>query len=170
MPDTTPIYGFPYPCVNEAIDYADFADLANAIDAKLFELQADEDLALGRYSTVLDVAPQAGIAVNVDTVLANANATYVIPAAGVYLVFATYTMVTATTITSARFRVRLNGVQVFGRTFNFEFGNLPAEIHVPPAPLICATGDTISYTFLYQGSGTATVSFRHVPRMIVRIA
>ncbi len=170
MPGVTPIYGFPYPCVSEPVDFTDFADLANAIDAKYVELQADEDLALNRYNTVLDVASQAGIVVNVDTALTNPNATYVIPADGVYLVFATYTMVTATTITSARFRVRLNGVQVFGRTFNFEYGNIVSEIHVPPAPLICATGDTISYTFLYQGSGTATVSFRHVVRMITRIA
>ncbi len=170
MPDVTPIYEFPYPCVDELVDFADFAALADAIDTKYFDLQADADLATGRYNTTFDVAAQAGIAVAVDTVLTNANATYVIPAAGVWLVFATFTMNTATTITSARLRVRLNGVQIFGRTFNFEFGNVTTFVHVPPTPLICATGDTISFTFLYQGTGTASVSLNYTPRMIVRIA
>jgi hypothetical protein len=88
-----------------------------------------------------------------------------------YLVFANYNLQIATTITSGRFRVRLNGVQVFGRTFNFEFGGATnPEIAIPPGPLICATGDTVSFTFLYQGTGTATVSFNYVPRMIARIA
>ena len=170
MPEVTPIYGFPYPCASEPVDFADFAALANAIDTKYAELLTDTDIALNRYNSVQNVTTQAGIAVGVDTVMTNPNATYVIPAAGVYLVFATYTMVTATTITSARFRVRLNGVQVFGRTFNFEFGNITTFVHLPPVPLICATGDTISFTFLYQGTGTASVSFNYVPRMIVRIA
>lgn len=170
MPETTPIYSFPYPCVSEAVDFADFANLANAIDTKLFELQADEDLAVGRYNATFNVAAQAGIAVGVDTVLTNPNATYVIPAAGVYLVFGTYTMNAATTITSARLRVRLNGVQIFGRTFNFEFGNIPTFVHIPPAPLICATGDTVSFTFLYQGSGTASVTLQYTARMVTRIA
>lgn len=170
MPGATPIYGFPYPCVDEAVDFADFAALANAIDAKYLELQADEDLALNRYNATFNVAAQAGIAVAVDTVLTNADATYVIPAAGVYLVFGTYTLNSATTITSARFRVRLNGVQIFGRTFNYEFGNLSTLVHIPPAPLICATGDTISFTFLYQGTGTASVSLQYTVRMVTRIA
>ena len=170
MPGATPIYSFPYPCVDEPVDFADFANLANAIDTKLFELQADEDLALNRYNATFIVTSQAGIAVGVDTVMTNPNATYVIPAAGVYLVFATYNLTAATTITSARFRVRLNGVQIFGRTYNFEFGALNTLVHIPPAPLICATGDTVSFTFLYQGSGTATVAFGYTPRMIVRIA
>jgi hypothetical protein len=61
-------------------------------------------------------------------------------------------MITATTITSARFRVRLNGVQVFGRTFNFEFGNINTTFTIPSGPLICATGDTVSFTFIYHGS------------------
>jgi hypothetical protein len=169
MPGVTPIYSFPYPCVDEPVDFADFAALADAIDAKYLELQADEDLATGRYSATFQVATQAGIVVNVDTVMTNPDATYVIPAAGVYLVFASVNMITATTITSARFRVRLNGVQVFGRTFNFEFGNINTTFTIPSGPLICATGDTVSFTFIYQGSGTASVSFNYTPRMIVRI-
>lgn len=171
MPDTTPIYGFPFPCVNEVVDFADFADLANAIDAKYLDLQADADLAVGRYNTFFDVATQAGIAVNVDTVMANANATYVIPAAGVWAVFATATLNAVTTITSSRFRVRLNGVQIFGRTFNHEPGGTSINtLHVAPGPLICAVGDTVSFTFLYQGTGTASVSFQYAVRMLTRIA
>lgn len=170
MPDVTPIYEFPYPCVDEPVDFADFAALADAIDAKYLELQDDADLAVGRYNDTFQVASQAGIVVNVDTVMTNADATYVIPAAGVYLVFASVNMITATTITSARFRVRLNGVQIFGRTFNFEYGSVNTTFTIPPGPLICATGDTVSFTFLYQGSGTATVSFNYTARMIVRIA
>ena len=170
MPGATPIYGFPYPCAVEPITAASFSNLANAIDTKLADVQADADLALNRYNTKFSVASQAGIGAGVDTVMTNPNASYVVPASGVYLVVCQFQFVTATTISAARVRVRVNGVQIYGRSFNFEYGNSGTFIEVPPAALVCAAGDTISFTFLYTGTGTATVSFTYHPRMVVRIA
>lgn len=171
MPGTTPIYGFPYPCVNEAVDFTDFTALGNAIDAKLLEVQADANHAIGRYNSTQFAGAQAGIAVNVDTVLTNPGAQYVVPEAGVYLAMVDVNVTAATTINSARLRVRLNGVSQYGRTFNYEVGVLGKFWQVPSGPLVAtAAGDTISCTFLYQGSGTATVQIYLSVRQAVRIA
>jgi hypothetical protein len=170
MPGVTPIYSFPYPCASDLVTFADFSNLANAVDSKLFDLQADADLALNRYNGTFNVATQAGIAAGVDTVLTNPASSYVIPAAGIYLINSRFNMVTATTITSGRASVRVNAVRIYGRTFNFEYGSIGTFIDVPPTPLVCATGDTITFTFLYSGTGTASVGFGYSTRMIVRIA
>jgi hypothetical protein len=170
MPGATPIYGFPYPCSNDLITAASFSNLANAIDTKLADVGADADLALNRYNATFVVGNQAGIAAGVDTPMTNTNATYVIPASGIYLVICQFAFSTATTISAARVRVRVNAVQIYGRSYNFEYGSSGTSIEVPPAALVCAAGDTISFTFLYTGTGTATVSFRYSPRMVVRIA
>lgn len=170
MPDATPIYAFPYPCVNEAVDFTDFEALGDAIDAKLLEVQADANHAVGRYNVSQNGGSQAGIAVAVDTVLTNPTAQYVIPEAGVYLAMVDVNVTAATTINSARLRVRLNGVAQYGRTFNYETGTVGKFWQVPSGPLIAAAGDTISCTFLYQGSGTATVSIYLSVRQAIRIA
>lgn len=171
MPDATPIYGFPYPCVDESVNAADFAALGNAIDSKLLEVQADADHAVGRYNISQFGGSQAGIAVGVETVLTNAAAQYVVPEAGVYLAMIDVQITAATTITSSRLRVRINGVSQYGRTFNHETGVAGRFWQVPSGPLIAtAAGDTISCTFLYQGSGTATVQIYLSVRQAVRIA
>lgn len=171
MPGTTPIYAFPYPCVSEAVDSADFAALGNAIDAKLLEVQGDANHAIGRYNVSQFAGSQAGIAVNVETVLTNVGSQYVVPEAGIYLAMADVNVTAATTINSARLRIRINGVSQYGRTFNYETGVLGKSWQVPSGPLIAtAAGDTISCTFLYQGSGTATVQLFLSVRQAVRIA
>lgn len=170
MPGATPIYGFPYPCVDEPVGYADFEALGDAIDAKLLEVQADADYATGRYNTSQNGGSQAGIAVNVETVLTNPTAQYVTPVAGIYLTLIDVVINAATTITSSRLRVRLNGTPVYGRTANWENGFSSIQWQVPEAPIVAAAGDTISCSFIYQGTGTATVSIFISPRLIVRIA
>lgn len=170
MPGATPIYGFPYPCVNETVDFTDFSALGNAIDTKLTEVRADANHAVGRYNVSQFGGSQAGIAAGVDTVLTNATAQYVIPEAGLYLAMVDVLITAATTITSSRLRVRLNGVAQFGRTFNHETG-LPGWFwQVPSGPLVAAAGDTVSCTFLYAGTGTATVQIYLSVRQAVRIA
>lgn len=171
MPGITPIYSFPYPCVNETVDFTDFTALGNAIDSKLLAVQADANHAVGRYNVSQFAGAQAGIAVGVDTVLTNAGAQYVVPEAGLYLAMVDVRITAATTITSSRLRVRINGVAQFGRTFNHETGLPDWFWQVPTGPLIAtAAGDTISCTFLYQGTGTATVQIYLSVRQAIRIA
>lgn len=171
MPGVTPIYGFPYPCVDEAVSFADFELLGDAIDAKLLEVQADADYAVGRYNISRNGGSQAGIVVAVETVLANANAQYVVPVAGIYLTMIDVLITSVTTITSSRLRVRLNGTPIYGRTVNWEGGTLSANPwQVPSGLIIAAAGDTISCAFTYQGTGTATVQIYISSRLVVRIA
>ena len=170
MPDTTPIYGFPYPCVNEVVDAGDFTALGNAIDAKLLEVQADADYAVGRYNISQYGGSQAGIVVAVETALTNPTAQYVVPVAGIYLTMIDVDITAVTTITSSRLRVRLNGTPVYGRTMNWEGGLALNWWQVPSGFIVAAAGDTISCSFLYQGTGTATVQMYIHSRLVVRIA
>lgn len=168
MPETTPIYGFPYPCLDEAVSFTDFEALGDAVDAKLLEVQADADYAVGRYNVSQNAGSQAGIAAGVETVMTNVGAQYVVPVSGVYLTFVDVDILAVTSITWNRMRVRLNGVPTYGRTTNNENGFF--RYQVVPCPLIAAAGDTISCAFLYGGTGTATVSMYLSSRLIVRIA
>lgn len=169
MPGATPIYAFTYPCVNEAVDWNDFLTLGNQIDAKLLEVQADADYAVGRYNIAQNGGSQAGIAAAVETALTNPTAQYVVPVAGVYLTYVDVNITAVTTISSSRLRVRLNGTPVYSRTTNHEDA-LFFPYHVPPAPIVAAAGDTISCAFTYLGTGTATVQIYIASRLIVRIA
>ena len=171
MPGVTPIYGFPYPCVDEPVNFTNFTALGNAIDTKLSEVQADVNYAVGRYNISQNGGSQAGIAVGVETTLTNPNAQYVVPAAGIYLVMIDVNITAVTTITGSRLRVRLNGTPIFGRTQNHEGGlGVNMGYQVPSGLIIAAAGDTISCAFLYQGTGTATVQIYISARQVIRIA
>lgn len=173
MPESTPIYGFTYPCPSDTVDAADFATLANQIDARLLLMQDDEQWALGRYSVQQQMSPnQAGLAQGVETALVNAGSTYVIPADGVYIATG-FCQVTATTsVDSARLRLRRNGVSIPGRTYNnanAPFATNTFTFDVPSNPFVAVTGDTLSAAVLWFGVGTATVFFLLHVRMIVRM-
>jgi hypothetical protein len=170
MPGTTPIYGFPYPCLDEVVDFTDFTALGNAIDSKLLEVQADADYAVGRYNISQFGGSQAGIAAGVETTLTNAAAQYVVPVAGIYLTVVDVNITAVTTITSCRLRVRLNGTPVYGRSVNWEGGLALNWWQVPSGAIVAAAGDTISCAFLYAGTGTATVQMYLSSRLVVRIA
>lgn len=172
MPETTPIYSFPYPCPGETINATTFAALANAIDTKLADVELDRDLALNRYNTLADMFPaQGGIVAGVETPLVNSGSSYVIPAAGIYIAAVEQNSAVATTINWSRTRIRRNGVAVAGKTANWEV-SVPNILgyDVGGVALVCAVGDTIDVTFLFAGTGTATVNIRLDVRMIVRLA
>lgn len=173
MPENTPIYGFTYPCPGDPVDATSFATLANQIDAQLLSMQDDEEWSLGRYSVQQQMTPNQGaIAQGVETALANANSTYVIPADGVYIATG-FTQITSTTsVDSARLRLRLNGVSIPGRSFNnanAPFITNTSLFDTPSAPFVAVTGDTISAAVLWFGVGTGTAFFVLHVRMLVRI-
>lgn len=167
MPETTPIFAFPYPCEGDDITVASFADLANAIDDKLLELQDDEYEALNRYNQELSSASNV-IAAGVDAVIAGADSTYTIPAAGVWQISAlTNTTSTTGTPTSARLRVRKNAVVQFGIRQNTE--TVPYDIQAVGC-ITAAAGDVISFQFLFGGTGNWTLTVAWRAQMHVRIA
>lgn len=166
MPETTPIYGFPYPCEGEDITVATFANLANAIDTKLLDLQTDEFEALNRYNATATSASNV-VPAGVETVIVGADSTYTIPAAGVWVV-------TATTLTgglpaaptSHRLRVRRNAVVQYGIRQNPETSIYDIQA---AGPMVCAAADVISFTILMGGVGNWTLSIQWRAQMLVRI-
>jgi hypothetical protein len=167
MPETTPIYGFPYPCEGEDITVASFANLANAIDAKLLEVQADEFEALNRYSAIRLSASNV-IAAGVVTVISGTDSTYTIPADGVWVVSAkTNTTSTTGTPTSHQLRVRKNAVVQYGIRQNPE--SAPYDIQAVGC-MVASAGDVISFQFLFGGTGNWTLSVSWRAQMLVRIA
>jgi len=170
MPNT-PIYAFTYPCDTAAIDPAAFKTLADQIDAKLLDIQADSNLATGRYNVQQDMSPtQGGIVAGVETALTNAGSTYVAPISGIYVVDA-YTSVVATTVTYARLRVRVGGTTRFARSVNNDDGSpLSKTWDLPGGPIIATLGQTIDTTMTFIGTGAGTASLHLNVRLIVRLA
>lgn len=171
MPATTPIFNFPFPCPGEAITPAAFADLANAIDAKLVEVANDETLALNRPNTRRISALNAAVARGAEAVTTGANSSFTIPTSGVYLVSADlllfgYTLADPNDI---RVRVRQNGTPRFGDSRNLEaFSLSPGALTA--GPLVCVSGDTITTAVLVEGAGTADFRVILDAKLQVRIA
>lgn len=170
MPDSTPIYGFQYPCPGETVGASSFSLLANAIDAKLNELAADEAAALnrpnGRRESVTNTATN-----NVLNVTAGVGSSFTIPAAGVWLVSAWARNVAGGVgvPNEYRLRVRQNATARFGATRNL-FSSLTFANVSCMGPLVCAVGDTIDTDFFYTGTLTSSYIAIMNLKMIVRIA
>lgn len=168
MPDTTPIYDFPYPCPGETITPASFQNLANAIDAKLLELQADAIFALNRPNIDSDVVATQGIPPSVVTTLTTADSTYTISVAGVWVVFLEVARDSGpTTVNYQRAQVLQNAVARFGFTQDSE-GDVPVNCRAFGA-IVAAAGDVITGTFLWTGTGTYTVSTKIAAKLLCRI-
>jgi hypothetical protein len=171
MPANTPIYGFTYPCESDAINASAFSTLANQIDAKLLDIAADRDFAIGRYNVQQDMSPnQGGIASGVATPLTNAGSTYVAPVSGIYVVDG-YTSVTATTVTYARIQIRVAAAAKFARSVNNETGSpLSGTWSFPGGAVIVTAGQTIDTVITFTGTGTGTATLHLNVRLIVRLA
>lgn len=168
MPATTPIYAFPYPCPGEVINASSFLNLANAIDAKLLELQADAVFALNRPNVDLDVATTQGIPPGVVTTLTTADSTYTISVAGIWVVLLDVSQSSGpTTVTYQRAQVLQNAVVRFGFTQDSE-NNIPVNCK-PFGAIVAAAGDVITGTFLWTGTGTYTVSTKISAKLLCRI-
>lgn len=170
MPNT-PIYGFTYPCMTSAIDPAAFKTLADQIDAKMLDIAADRDMAIGRYNVQQDMSPSQGaIAASTATPLTNAGSTYVAPISGIYIPDA-YTSILATTVTYARLQVRVAGVVKFARNVNNEDASAGSKVwDLPGCPVIVLAGQTIDTVITFTGTGTGTATLHLDVRLIVRLA
>lgn len=166
MPDTTPIYAFPYPCPGETVDATDFADLANAIETKMIDVENDYVLALNRFNADFGGTVQ-NIPAGVDTVILAPQ--YTIPAAGIYVVSAhVFNTTTPATTNALRVRVRQGVTSRFGFTANAEL-NTPRNA-MAVGVIVAATGDVISATVLFSGAGTMDVFVDLTVKMLCRIA
>lgn len=168
MPATTPIYAFPYPCPGDTISASSFSNLANAIDTKLLELQADSVFALNRPNTDPPVSGTQTINPSVVTTLTVANSNYVIPVAGVWVFKADVTIASnPPTITYQRVQVLQNAVARYGFTQDSE-NNIAVPCR-PVGPLVAAAGDAITVTVLYTGTGTMNVQCQLSTKLLCRI-
>lgn len=168
MPSTTPIFGFPFPCPGDTIDATSFTNLANAIDAKLLEVQADMVFALNRPNIDRDDAGTQVINPGVVTTLTTTDSTYTVTTAGVYIF---WVEVAATafpaTVTYQRAQVLQNAVVRFGFTQDSEGNN--TAICRPFGPIVAAAGDVITTTFLWTGTGTYTIQSKLSAKLLCRI-
>lgn len=169
MPSQTPIYGFIYPCPGEVISPLMFQVLANQIDAKLLELQADYTLMLNRKSLDTSNSAAQTIAAGVDTVLTSPVVTYTIPMSGVYVFYSRAFAVNITgTVNSHRLRLRQNGVVRFGQVQNTEAAvTNPCNV---VGPVSAVAGDVITLQWLFNGSGNEDVIAVLDGKMLVRTA
>lgn len=169
MPDQTPIYGFQYPCPDEQISPADFQVLANQIDAKLLDLQADYTLMLNRKNYDSPQSAAQTVAAGADTVLTAAVITYTIPMAGLWVFYAhAFAFNITGAVNSHRLRVRQNGVVRFGQVQNTEGGvTNPCDA---VGPINAAAGDVISLQWLFNGGGTEDIRAVLIGKMLVRTA
>lgn len=168
MPGQTPIYNFPYPCPGEMITPAAFSALANAIDSKLGEVNADMIFALNRPNVDKDDASTQVTNPGVVTTITNPDATYTIPVAGVWVVGVTIDPTTLpATVNYQRGQVLQNAVVRFGSTHDSE-----ANITVTCRPfgiIVAAVGDVITATYLWTGTGTITVQSSLSAKLLCRI-
>ena len=171
MPTSTPIYGFPYPCPGETVGPSAFLNLANAIDAKLLQVRADETAALNRPNARRETAALSNTATaGVLAVTTGVGSSFTIPAAGVWIVTAFVPGIGGLGLfNEIRLRVRQNTTPRFGVTRNTTTG-LTFFNTICIGPLVCAVGDTIDTDFFYTGTLTITYSVILNLKMIVRIA
>lgn len=169
MPDATPIYGFPYPCLGEPAGAPDIQALALAIDTKGNDINNDYVFALNRPNAdVLNIGSQV-VPNGVDTLLTTASSTVTILRAGVYAVTAGVDIFgTAATLNMERLRVLQNAVFRFGQTKNpgNELG-VPVKAH---GAIVAAAGDVITMSYLFNGTGNMTVSATISLKLLCRIA
>lgn len=66
MPASTPIYGIPYPCLNETIDPDIFCDFADAVNAAMLSVQTLSAASLARPSARVSRTSSVGLPVGVD--------------------------------------------------------------------------------------------------------
>lgn len=169
MPASTPIYGFTYPCPGELITAGAFTTLANQIDAKLLDLQADYTLGLNRYSTYQSAVGVQSIPSGAETAITLPGMSYVIPVAGVWVVRAEVIPTSfPATLTVSRARIAQNAVPRFGFTQNNE-GNNTHHV-VVYGPIVAAAADVITVLFTHTGSVAMNVRGTLSAKMHAKIA
>lgn len=169
MPGQTPVFGFMYPCPDEPVSPLSFQILANQIDGKLQDLQADYTLMLNRKNYDSPTSSAQTVAAGVDTVLTSAVLTYTIPMAGAW-VFSAHVFATniTGTVNSHRLRLRQNGVVRFGQVQNTEGGTTnPCDV---AGPISAALGDVITLQWLFNGTGNEDIRGTLYGKMLVRTA
>lgn len=166
MPDTTPIYGFTYPCPPETVDATDFQTLALQVEAALVAVEADYFLALNRFNVDTSGGIQ-NIAAGVATVMTTPQ--YTLPADGVYTVsYQTLPVSSPATFNALRTRVQQAAVTRFGFTSNTELNT--GRQFVTSGVIVGTAGQVVRAECLFSGAGTLDVIVNISARMVCRIA
>lgn len=168
MPQSTPIYGFTYPCPGELVTPASIALMAGQIDTKMADVDTDWVDMLRRRNSGPTVGTTQNIAAGAETALT--TPTYTFPVAGIYIVRASaFQLTLPATRNMFRARLRINGVvRGFGTTMNTENG-IGDSPH-PNVPMVAAAGDVASITCIFNGTGTLDVQGHISAKLVCRIA
>ena len=150
MPDTTPIYGFTYPCPGEVVNEASFSTLTGQIDTVLAALDVAADDALTRpHAGVLGNAES--VPVSVGTLLPTPQVVF--PTAGVWEAIAASSAGSGeTTIDAHRLLFRHNATDYHGQTQNTE-GNQGFRAPWAHNVFVAAAGDTLRVIDFWAGTG-----------------
>lgn len=182
MPESTPIYGIPYPCPGETIDSDVFADFANAVDAAMTAVAATSVEALNRPNAKVQLTASDALAAGVELQLtfdveawdndgmANVPAVdaLTIQTAGTYLVVGASTIATTGgTFTVAQIALKRNATTLYVRRDNSI--DLSAVSLYLTGLIDCVPGDVITLHGQKYGSMTGTASSNSLSaRMINR--
>jgi hypothetical protein len=175
MPGTTPVYGLPYPTMNDLVDPATFCNLANAIDALMAGTNALVNARLQNTACRLDAAFAQNVAVNVETALtwqatvppvdnsgmfsSGAPTITTVRVAGVYLISISATASGGSPVdTGTRLSLFQNGLRRFSekRRGTNVGSNLPNVTVFGAIP--CLVGDTLDVRLHWTGSGGPTTN------------
>lgn len=176
MPESTPVWGLPYPCASDTIDPGIFCDFSEAVDQALVALTDEAIFLTNRPNARITRNANAntfaaGVASNVtfDTEafdnqgavnLGTDNAAITIPFDGVYWVmFSVGGMATFTTWTGYFLQINQNGTRRVARKYNVVTAQSVPTDNTIFGTLTCSAGDVIrgQYTFIGTG-GPQTMS------------
>lgn len=162
MPDSSPVFGIPFPCEGEAITCDSFADFATGVESALASVDVTVDQALNPPNAGVNLTQSVAVAAATDCVYVteywdSANMATVgttpltAPADGMYLITINAGVSGFATITSAKAAININGTDQYA----FKF---PAGVGTPNR---CSTqglyrlaiGDLVRCRFTWTGTG-----------------
>lgn len=184
MPESTPVFGIPYPCANEVLTKEHFRDFAIAVDDACVVLGALADAALRRPTVritnwgTLFVAFPDGVPTTVpfdaiffdnDGMADLASSSLVVQTAGAYLITAgSYDIDLSTpALTSTLLEIRVNGTSRYGRRFPPQVVNSEAGWNIAGVWDL-DVGDQITYVVTVTGDNFSGGAHNFSARLVTR--
>lgn len=182
MPDSSPTFAIPYPCVGEPITLATFSSFATAVEAAIASVDAVEDFVLSRPSAFVVNSGSTSVPLNVSTPLtydtelwdtdgmgnlgAN-NERLTIQTNGVYMIFGgTNSTAAPATLTSNAVILTKNGTTFAENKQDSTSNTFPTHA---TSIIPCISGDIIRCNYLWTGTvGPINIGGRLGARLLVR--
>lgn len=162
MPDTTPTFGIPYPCMNEVVSASDFADFAAGVEDAIASVDVTVDQALNPPNVGVNLTQSVAVNVATDCVYTTeywdtANMAAVtttpltVPENGMYLITINAGVTGFATITSSKAAININGTDQFA--FKFPAGQGTPNRNCAQGLYRLAATDLVRCRFTWTGTG-----------------